>query len=138
MIAYLDSSVVLRTIFGEPGRLAEIKDVEHAVSSELLKVECLRTIDRLRIQVPLSDKDVAFRNEAVFQVLRATELVLLSPPILDRASQPFPTTVRTLDALHLASALLWRQGEGKDLTVLTHDRELGLAARAVGFQVLGC
>jgi predicted nucleic acid-binding protein len=138
VIAYLDSSVLLRLVFGEPGKLQEFSQVEYAVSSEILKVECLRTIDRLRIRALLTDEEVATRNEAVFAVLNRTELVLLSPPVLERASQPFPTGVRTLDALHLTSALLWRQAEGKELAFLTHDRELGLAARALGFQVLGC
>ena len=138
MTAYVDSSVVLRIVFGEPGRLEAFDRVEYGVASEVLKVECLRTIDRLRIRLPLDDAEVSRRSEAVFKVLDRMELVLLSAPILERSSQPFPTSLGTLDALHLASALLWRQGEGKDLVFLTHDHELGMAARSVGFQVLGC
>ena len=52
-----------------------------------------------------------------------------------RAAEPFPTLVRTLDAIHLASALLARE-QIPDLRFATHDDELGLAARAVGFDLL--
>jgi hypothetical protein len=43
----------------------------------------------------------------------------------------------TLDALHLATALLWREKEGKDLVMAAHDTALGLAARASGLRVFG-
>ena len=43
----------------------------------------------------------------------------------------------TLDAIHLASAILWKEGLGIDLTMTTHDMVLGLAAKAHGFRVLG-
>ncbi len=64
-------------------------------------------------------------------------LVEVAPAILERASQPFPIALRTLDSLHLATALLWSQDEDSDLHFATHDRTLGLAARALGFPVLG-
>jgi len=44
--------------------------------------------------------------------------------------------IGSLDAIHLASALLVRP-ELDQLSFATHDRELGLAARSVGFQVSG-
>jgi prevent-host-death family protein len=43
----------------------------------------------------------------------------------------------TLDAIHLATALLWRERSDADLLMATHDATLGLAARAVGFRVIG-
>jgi hypothetical protein len=64
------------------------------------------------------------------------DLVRLDPSILERASQPFPTLLRTLDALHLATALALRPSR-PDLALATHDAELAAGARAVGFRVLG-
>ena len=55
----------------------------------------------------------------------------LRPVVLERALQPFPTPVRTLDALHLASALLLHE-HGKEVTVATYDSRMSEAARAVG------
>jgi predicted nucleic acid-binding protein len=78
MLAYLDSSVLLRVIFGEPAALPEFSSIEYAVSSELTQVECLRTIDRARLRLGLTDEDVALRSRAVFEALRRLELVPLS------------------------------------------------------------
>ena len=46
-------------------------------------------------------------------------------------------SLRTLDAIHLATALLWREQFRVDLTMATHDGALGLAARAHGMPVAG-
>lgn len=138
MRAYIDSSVILRVVFGEDHRLAEWGAIEHGITSELARVECLRTVDRIRLQLGLDDDEMVLRNEAVFEILRHMDLVLVSTPVLQRASQPFPTTLGTLDAIHLSSALLWQQRNGGDLTFLTHDQDLGKGARSVGLPVLGC
>jgi len=69
--------------------------------------------------------------------LEAVDLVLLQPPILARASDPFPTPLGTLDALHLATALVWRERMRQGLMLATHDEALALSARAFGFEVLG-
>ena len=56
--------------------------------------------------------------------------------IFQRASETFPTVVGTLDAIHLATALAIREIENLDY-LLTHDSQLGTAARSLGFEVLG-
>lgn len=58
------------------------------------------------------------------------------PPVLVRAADPFPTPLGTLDALHLASALLVRE-EVPDVMLATHDERLATAAVAMGFGVHG-
>jgi predicted nucleic acid-binding protein len=90
----------------------------------------------MRLQVGFGDEAVAERRAGLLETLRAFELVQLSRGVLDRAAEPFPTALGTLDALHLASALAAREVVS-DLQFATHDRELGLAARSVGFRVLG-
>ena len=62
MIAYLDSSVVLRMILGQRDKLRAWKKIEHGVASALVQVECLRTLDRLRLRAGLSDEDLAERR----------------------------------------------------------------------------
>lgn len=58
-------------------------------------------------------------------------------PVLRRASQPMAVPLGTLDAIHLATALLWRETRGLDLVVTTHDRALATAARSHGLRTLG-
>jgi len=137
LIAYLDSSVLLRVLLGQPDSLAEWRDVETGVASDLAEVECLRTLDRLRLRAGLTDEELARRREAVHDLLDAVERVELSTPVLRRASQPFPTALGTLDALHLATALLYRDETGLDLVMATHDEALARAARASGLKVPG-
>ena len=137
MIAYLDSSVVLRRILGQANQLHDWSRIVTAVGSGLVEVECLRTIDRLRVSGALALEDAAVRREAVYRVLESVELIELTSAILHRAAQPMPAPLGTLDAIHLATAELWREVKQKELMIATHDRALALAARASGFRVVG-
>ena len=137
MIAYLDSSVVLRVVLGQKGALKEWHDIVSGIASGLLEVECLRTIDRLRHGGHLDDAETAERRETVYRLIEMMEVVEPTTAVLRRASQPLPTPLTTLDAIHLATATLWQETRGKALTVATHDHALALAARASGFRVIG-
>ena len=53
------------------------------------------------------------------------------------ASELLPTALGTLDALHLATALVWRDRIGQTLVMATHDGGLALAERSFGLEVLG-
>lgn len=57
-------------------------------------------------------------------------LIELAPPVLARALELFPTPVRTLDALHLASMEFLR-AHGQDVKLASYDRRLLTAARAL-------
>ena len=137
MIAYVDSSVLLRLVFGSPGALSEWRAVDRAVVSALVEVEFLRTIGRLRLVERLGDEEVSRRREAVFRVLETCEVVDVTAGVLARAAQPSPTALGTLDAIHLATATLWREATGEEIVMATHDAALALAARAAGLQVIG-
>ncbi len=136
MNVYVDSSVLLRVVLGEPGRLRVWPKITIAVSSELIRLECLRTIDRARVRLGLDDEQVADRRAATLEAIEGFTLVPLGAPVLERAADPFPTVVGSLDAIHLTSALLVRD-EFDALTVATHDRAFAIAARAEGFRVHG-
>jgi hypothetical protein len=47
------------------------------------------------------------------------------------------TPVRTLDATHLATALMVRERAASSITFVTHDAPQAAAARALGFAVVG-
>lgn len=137
MIAYIDTSALLRIVLREPGALDDLRSYEMLVSSELIAVESPRTIDRLRLQGSLTTEESAARVRAVNDWLEAIDLVLLRPPVLSRAGEPMPMPLGTLDALHLATALIWRDRMGPLPTMATHDTALGLAAQVFGFEVRG-
>lgn len=137
MIAYVDTSVLLRVVLRERGALEDLQSYDGLVSSELIAVESARTIDRLRLQGALTLEEAAARSRAVGDWLEAFDLVLLRPLVLSRAGEPLPTPLGTLDAIHLATALLWRERMGPLATIATHDSSLGVAARTYGFDVRG-
>ena len=137
MIAYIDTSALLRIVLREPGALDDLRSYDGLVSSELIGVESARTIDRLRMQGNLSMDEAAERAAAVNEWLEAIDLVLLRPPVLSRASEPMPMPIGSLDAIHLATALIWRDRIGPLPELATHDGVLGTAARAFGFEVRG-
>lgn len=136
MKAYVDTSVLLRIVLAEPRPLAEWRSIDLALTSELTPLEALRTIDRALIELRLSDSDVAERRALVLSTLDGFHVAQLDRVVLNRATEPFPTLLRTLDAIHLATALLSR-AQHPGLVFATHDAAQATAARSVGFRVIG-
>jgi len=137
MKLYVDSSVLLRLLLGQPKALREWPEVESAVASSLLRVECLRTLDRLRLSGAVDEEEDAARRESLASSLKSFDVVDVTPAVLDRASEPMPLALGTLDSIHLATAFLWREEEAPDLVLATHDAALAAAGRLYGFPVLG-
>jgi len=137
MIAYIDASVLLRVALRQPDALTEWREVERGVSSALVTTESLRTLDRLRLRANLTDMEVASRRATILQLIASLELVEIDAIVLDRAAQPMPTELGTLGAIHLATALLWKDMTREDLVMATHDGALALGAKAHGLPVIG-
>jgi predicted nucleic acid-binding protein len=134
--AYVDASVVLRILLGEPGMLRDWRRITRPITSVLTRIECLRTIDRARHRFRLDPAEVDARRAATLEQLSAFDLIPIDDVVLGRAAEPFPTPIGSLEAIHLASAVLARNAV-PELTLATHDGELAIAARALGFRVLG-
>lgn len=64
MNAYLDSSVLLRVVLGQPGRWQAWRTVTLGIGSGLVEVECLQTLDRLRLEGALSNEELALPRAA--------------------------------------------------------------------------
>jgi hypothetical protein len=111
--------------------------IRTAVCSRLTEVECLRTLDRLRVDGIVEERKLAELRERIYLMVASMEIVELTRPVLARAAQPSATALGTLDAIHLSSALLWRSRTGRSLTMATHDDRLALGARAEGLRVIG-
>jgi predicted nucleic acid-binding protein len=134
---YLDTSTVLRVLLRQPKPLAIWARWDSAYASELLHVEACRVIDCLRLEGALDDEGVADVRQELARVESAIAAVALSGPVLQRAALPMATVVKTLDAIHLASAMLLRERRGVELTFATHDPQQARAARALGFDCIG-
>jgi predicted nucleic acid-binding protein len=122
-LVYLDSSVALRTILDVPGRELLQTWMEAPgtifVSSRLLRTEVVRVLRRdgrpLAEGMPLLDR------VGLLEVSRATHIV----------AESIERHVKTLDALHLATALL----VGEPVTVATHDMTMKAVAEHLGLLV---
>ncbi len=66
--------------------------------------------------------------------MKSIDLLELDAAVKKRAMEAFPVHVKTLDALHLASALqLLAEEPVEGITVFSHDHTFNLCARALGF-----
>ncbi len=136
MIAYLDSSILLRLALNQPQPFATFSSIRQAISSRLIRAECFRTLDRLCAVEVLSEED---QSNAMSFLLKAMDYIEMIPvdDILDNVGRPIGLNLTTLDAIHLFSALKWKEAKKKNLTFLTHDQQLAFAAKRFGFEVLG-
>ena len=135
--AYVDSSVVLRRLLRQPGEIENWSRWNSIVSSELMQVEALRSLHRLRVMQVLSESELVEKIALLTASSRFYETIPLRSLVLKRAAGPYPAPLGTLDAIHLATAQLWIEHNGQELTFVTHDRQLGLAARVCGLDVAG-
>ena len=135
MKAYLDSSVVLRRVFEEPGAIRTWSQWEQVMASELLQVEGFRAIDRMRVVNELQDAKVADLMDSFRQHLNGIYAIAIDAAVLRRAAAPFSSIVTTLDAIHIATAILWMEEAAEPLVFVTHDLQQAVAARLAGLEV---
>ena len=123
---YLDTSVALAQLLAED-RLPPV-DLWHAplVSSRLLQYEVWTRIHARGLG--------RSHGELARQLINRLALIEVAAPILGRALEPFPTPVRTLDALHLASIDFLRQ-HGQDVRLASYDARLLTAAKALDISI---
>lgn len=120
---YIDSSVVLAQLLAED-RYPDPSFWRDGpfVSSRLLEYETWNRINGRGLAMS--------HAEDVRLLLGRLSILELAPLVLARALDPFPTPVRTLDALHLASIEFLR-GMGQRPTLATYDQRLSEAATAL-------
>ena len=137
MIAYIDSSVLLRFGLDQPDPLSDLLRIEGRVTSLVAEVECLRAVESARTRGQLDMDESADRRRLVHAYLRRMRRLPVTASVLRRAGEAYPLPVKSLDAIHLASALLLRDREARDLVFATHDRQLGRLAAVMDFPVIG-
>ena len=121
---YVDSSVVVAHLLFEDRRPpAELWNAS-LVSSRLLEYEVWNVLHRR------SSAEV--HGDRARDLLERVDLLKLSPPMLERALDPFAVPLRTLDALHLASLDYLRTERGWRIELATYDHRMACAAEAMG------
>ena len=123
---YVDTSVLGRSLLEEPDKPAIERGLEafvNRVSSSLLRIE----LRRLGLRRGMLDR--------VDHLLASISLIPLDEQVLTDAETLTPSTVATLDAIHLATAVrLSKAGELDAL--MTYDKQLAAGARDHGLEVL--
>ena len=122
---YVDTSALGRVLLGEPyagAIIADLAEYEQRVASRLMRVELRRLARREGV---LADAD---------ELLRGVALLPIDEGVLAAAETIPPTTVATLNAIHLATALRLSTGGALD-AVMTYDAGLADGARHHGLAV---
>lgn len=135
MTLYAESSAVLSWLFGEPPGdevLQFLSSATRMFASELTLLECQRAIHQAEAAGRLNARQTEAARSRLEAATGSWNVYRIGPDIMNRASRPFPREpLRTLDALHLATALHVAEFE-RDLTVLTFDRRIRSNAAALG------
>ncbi len=134
---FIDSSILIPSLLGGKPKLRGWQKFQRVAASVLIELECIRTLERWRLANRIDDGALGAAREALSAQLEATALIHLSPLVFVRAKGAFSTPVGSLDALHLASAMLWQETKNEIVTFATHDVELAVAARSNGLRVIG-
>ena len=125
-MTYVDTSVALAHVLAEDRVPPASLWGEPLVSSRLIEYEVWTRVHARRLG--------ASKGDEVRALLARVSLIEMAPPVLARALEPFPTPVRTLDALHLASMEFLRSN-GQTVELASYDQRLLTAARALRFAI---
>jgi predicted nucleic acid-binding protein len=125
-VIYIDSSVLLADLLAEPRSPPEALWDEDLASSRLLAYEVWNRIHANGL--------ASSHGERTRGLLARISLTEMSQVVLTRALEPWPTPIRTLDALHLATIEYLRQA-GEMIELASYDNRLLAAARSLGIAV---
>jgi predicted nucleic acid-binding protein len=136
---YAESSAVLSWLLGEARGAAvrnQLRRAELVLSSDLTLVECDRVIVRARALEEITEKKAQNCRSRLIEAANHWHILMLSAEVVERARLPFPhEPIRTLDALHLASALTGRSAI-PDIAMLSLDDRIRSSAKELGFEIL--
>ncbi len=120
---YVDTSVALAHLLAEDHRPPADLWAQELVASRLLEYE---------VWVRIHARDLTRSHGDLARLLLARlSFVEMHPTVLSRALQPFAQPVRTLDAVHLATAAFLRE-RGHDVHLASYDSRMLQVAEAMG------
>jgi len=127
-VIYLDTSVALAHLLAEDRQPPAALWKQPLVSSRLLEYEVWTRIHARRLS--------RSHGEAARQLLSRLSFLELAQPVLARALEPFPSPVRTLDALHLSSIQFLRERR-VEVSLATFDVKMRRVAQRLGIELFG-
>jgi predicted nucleic acid-binding protein len=135
---YAESSAVVAWLLDEaasPAVRRILAEAETVVASDLTLIECDRVLIRATALGDLTEAQAADRRARLNAAAAGWEIMRVDDEVVERARRPFPAEpIRTLDALHLASALIARQAIA-GLELLSLDDRIRTAGRQLGIRV---
>jgi predicted nucleic acid-binding protein len=136
---YAESSALLAWLMGESSG-EQVRRIlsrsQLVISSELTLIECDRVLIRAAAAGHISEADGADRQALLKSVSAHWNFLRLEDETIERARRPFPREpIRTLDAIHIASAL-FAQSAVRSLAILSLDERIRACTGALGFTVL--
>jgi predicted nucleic acid-binding protein len=126
-VIYLDTSVLLAQLLAEDRRPPAFLWAEPLVASRLLEYETWVRLNAVG--------SAASHGDAARHLLARIALIELAPSVLQRALEPFPRPVRTLDALHLASLHFLTERRVRP-RLASYDQRLAEVAGEMGIELL--
>ena len=132
MIVYLDSSFVIRRLLGV-GEPAEFWGKwEKAYASTLMRTECCRAANKLRLDGKIDDAGRARLGAWIETVCNTVTQIPVTDAVLKRAAEAYPVSVGTLQAIHLATLQELEAVHGVKCVLASDDDGLISAASALG------
>lgn len=137
MIRYLDASAIMRYVLRSPHFIDLIAENYSYHSSRLSRLECRRTLHRLRLESLIDDEQLSKFAVTLDKIYTKISMIDMNEYVLASAETNWGVILGSLDSIHLATAAAIREHEGTETIVYTHDKALATAAKIQGFEVVG-
>lgn len=137
--AYFDTSTLVKRYVKEEGfsEAQRLLRRHKFLSSAIAPVELLSALTRRFGQKEISERNYTAILGRIKQDRPFWELVEITPPVLARAEEMVVNVkVRALDAVHLASALVFQEFSGRAIPFITSDERQFSGAERCGFEVI--
>jgi predicted nucleic acid-binding protein len=136
---YAESSSVVAWLLGEPSAesvQSKLSSAALVIASDLTLVECDRVLFRAALTGDLTEAEAADRRAVLSRASAHWVVFRIDAEVVERARRPFPVEpIRTLDALHLSTALVVRSLV-PELHLLSLDRRVRENGAAMGFELV--
>jgi predicted nucleic acid-binding protein len=137
-VLYAESSAVLSWLLGEPQQhevVSELSKADRVVTASITAIECSRGLLRARIEGRITATEEMAALRMLEEAIERWTTLGVSDDVDQRARHEFPQEpLRTLDALHLATASVFAEALGK-IRMLSFDARVRANARLLGMSI---